>query len=45
LIPTDQPERLAKLLGRLGAAVTTNIAPGAGHGLDQQDLEVLRSWI
>ena len=45
LIPTDQPERLAKLLGRRGAAVPTNSAPGAGHGLDQQDLEVLRSWI
>lgn len=45
LIPTGQPERLAGLLEGFGAAVTTSIAPGAGHGLDQQDLEVLRSWI
>jgi predicted esterase len=44
MVPAEQPEELARLLTGFGAEVTTSTAPGAGHGLSQQDLEELRRW-
>ena len=44
MVPADQPEALARMLAGFGAEVTTSTAPGAGHGLSQDDLEALRLW-
>jgi predicted esterase len=44
MVPAEQPVELARLLTGCGAEVTTSTAPGAGHGLSQQDLEELRRW-
>lgn len=44
MVPPNEPEDLARMLTGFGAEVTTSTAPGAGHGLSQQDLEALRTW-
>jgi predicted esterase len=41
----EQVARLAELLRAGGAAVTTTVEPGAGHGLTQNDLRRLADWV
>lgn len=43
--PADQVRRLADIVERAGASVTTRVEPGAGHGLTQNDLRRLAAWI
>ncbi len=43
--PAEQVRRLAEILERAGASVTTSVEPGAGHGLTQNDLRRLSAWI
>jgi predicted esterase len=43
--PADQVRRLAEILERSGASVTTSVEPGAGHGLTQNDLQRLAAWL
>jgi phospholipase/carboxylesterase len=43
--PADQVRRLAEILERAGASVTTSVEAGAGHGLTQNDLRRLSAWI
>jgi phospholipase/carboxylesterase len=40
----DQVRRLGEILSGGGARVTTNVEPGAGHGLTQNDLQGLAAW-
>ena len=42
--PPDQVRRLTKILDAAGASVTTNVEPGAGHGLTHNDLRLLTAW-
>ena len=42
---TDQVTRLTEILRAGGAAVTTTIEPGAGHGLTEDDLRRLTGWV
>jgi phospholipase/carboxylesterase len=44
LITPDQPAELAELLAGAGADVSLQITPGAGHGLAEEDLDVLMDW-
>jgi predicted esterase len=41
----EQVTRLTEILRAGGAAVTTTVAPGAGHGLTQDDLQRLATWV
>ncbi len=41
----DQVRRLTQILEQAGAAVTTAVEPGAGHGLTQNDLTRLVAWV
>jgi predicted esterase len=41
---TEQVTRLTEILRAGGAAVTTTVEPGAGHGLTQGDLQRLAAW-
>jgi phospholipase/carboxylesterase len=41
----DQVRRLGEILSSAGARVTTNVEPGAGHGLTHNDLRGLAAWI
>lgn len=41
----EQVARLTELLRAGGAQVTTTVAPGAGHGLTQEDLAGLADWV
>ena len=41
----DQVRRLGEILSGGGARVTTNVEPGAGHGLTQNDLRRLADWL
>lgn len=43
IVPREQSDRLAALLAAAGADVTVHWSPG-GHGLDQGDLDALRTW-
>ena len=42
---SEQVSRLTEILRAGGAEVTTTIAPGAGHGLTQDDLRQLAAWV
>jgi predicted esterase len=37
--------RLTEILDTAGASVTTNVEPGAGHGLTRNDLARLTAWV
>jgi predicted esterase len=41
---TEQVTRLTEILRAGGAAMTTTVEPGAGHGLTQGDLQRLAAW-
>jgi phospholipase/carboxylesterase len=43
--PPDQVRRLAEILTAAGAAVTLHSERGAGHGLTQNDLAQVASWL
>jgi phospholipase/carboxylesterase len=43
--PGEQVTRLTEILRAGGAEVTTTVAPGAGHGLTQDDLRRLGAWV
>ncbi|HEX5195403.1 MAG TPA: alpha/beta hydrolase [Solirubrobacteraceae bacterium] len=43
--PAEQVARLTELLRAGGATVTTTVAPGAGHGLTEGDLQRLAAWV
>jgi predicted esterase len=43
--PAEQVTRLTEILRAGGAEVTTTVAPGAGHGLTQDDLRRLAAWV
>ena len=43
--PAEQVARLTEILRAGGAAVTTTVEPGAGHGLTQDDLRRLAAWV
>jgi predicted esterase len=43
--PAEQVARLTEILRAGGAAVTTTVEPGAGHGLTQGDLQRLAVWV
>jgi predicted esterase len=42
---SEQVTRLTEILRAGGAAVTTTVEPGAGHGLTQDDLRRLAAWM
>jgi predicted esterase len=42
---SGQVTRLTEILREGGAEVTTTVAPGAGHGLTQDDLRQLAVWV
>jgi predicted esterase len=42
---SEQVTRLTEILRAGGAAVTTTVEPGAGHGLTQDDLRRLAAWV
>ena len=41
----EQTARLAEILAAAGAIVSTATAPGAGHGLTQDDLTRAAGWL
>jgi predicted esterase len=43
--PSEQVTRLTEILRAGGAEVTTTVEPGAGHGLTQDDLRRLATWV
>ena len=43
--PPDQVRGLTEVLDTAGASVTTNVEPGAGHGLTRNDLARLAAWV
>jgi len=43
IVPAEQSERLAELLGKAGADVTLHWSPG-GHTLDRADLAAAAAW-
>jgi predicted esterase len=44
MIPGENTERLAKLLGDCGASVELQWSPG-GHGLAATDVSAARQWL
>jgi phospholipase/carboxylesterase len=44
IVPASETKRLAELLRRAGADVTTRFAK-AGHGLTNRDVEAARNWL
>lgn len=44
IVPRDNAERLARMLGDAGAAVEHRILP-AGHALTQSDLSIAKAWL
>lgn len=44
-IPLRRVEESAGVLRSLGADVATEVYPGAGHGLREPDLAILRRWL
>jgi predicted esterase len=44
LIPVEQPQELAAVLGAARAQVTSSLNETAGHGLDQSDFTDLADW-
>lgn len=44
MVPVEQPERLAELLGSAGADVVLHWEPG-GHNLTREEIEAARRWL
>jgi len=44
-IPLRRAEDTAEVFRGLGATVATEVHPGAGHGLREADLAILRDWL
>lgn len=44
MVPSGEPERLARTLDEAGAEVTFHLDPGTGHGLAQGDIEAAQAW-
>lgn len=45
LVPLDEARELVATLDEAGADVTHRVADGAGHGLTQGEVDVVREWI